>query len=61
MENKHKPYGPYEKYIKRPLDFLLRISGGHRFWMALHIRCYLSESEAGIACAVSAEEARERR
>lgn len=21
MENKHKPYGPYEKYIKRPLDF----------------------------------------
>lgn len=21
-ENKHKPYGPYEKYIKRPQDFL---------------------------------------
>ena len=20
--NKHKPYGPYEKYIKRPLDFI---------------------------------------
>ena len=22
MENKHTPYGPYEKYIKRPQDFL---------------------------------------
>lgn len=21
MENKHKPYGPYEKYFKRPIDF----------------------------------------
>ena len=21
MENKHTPYGPYEKYIKRPQDF----------------------------------------
>ena len=23
MENKHMPYGPYEKYIKRPLDCFL--------------------------------------
>lgn len=23
MENKHKPYGPYEKYIKHPLDCFL--------------------------------------
>lgn len=23
MQNKHKPYGPYEKYIKRPLDWFL--------------------------------------
>lgn len=23
---KHKPYGPYEKYIKRPLDFLLSLA-----------------------------------
>ena len=22
METKHKPYGPYEKYIKRPQDFI---------------------------------------
>lgn len=22
MENKHKPYGPYEQFFKRPLDFL---------------------------------------
>ena len=22
MENSHKSYGPYEKYIKRPQDFL---------------------------------------
>ena len=25
MINAHKPYGPYEKYIKRPLDFLLSL------------------------------------
>lgn len=25
MENKHTPYGPYEKYIKRPLDCFLAI------------------------------------
>ena len=25
MENKHKPYGLYEKYIKRPQDFLLSL------------------------------------
>lgn len=25
MENKHKPYGPYEKYIKRPLDCFLAV------------------------------------
>lgn len=22
MENKHKPYGPYEKYFKRPIDLI---------------------------------------
>lgn len=22
MENKHKPYGPYEKYFKRPIDLM---------------------------------------
>lgn len=22
MENKHKPYGPYEKHFKRPIDFI---------------------------------------
>lgn len=26
MENLHKPYGPYERFIKRPLDFLLSLS-----------------------------------
>lgn len=25
MENKHKPFGPYEKYIKRPMDCFLAI------------------------------------
>lgn len=25
MELKHTPYGPYEKYIKRPLDFLIAL------------------------------------
>ena len=22
MKNKHKPYGPYEKYFKRPIDLV---------------------------------------
>lgn len=26
MQQEHKPYGPYEAYIKRPLDFLLALS-----------------------------------
>ena len=26
MKNKHKPYGPYEKYIKRPQDFLCALA-----------------------------------
>lgn len=25
MENKHKPYGPYEKYFKRPIDLICGI------------------------------------
>lgn len=25
MENLHKPYGPYERFIKRPLDFTLSV------------------------------------
>lgn len=25
MENLHKPYGPYERFIKRPLDFMLSV------------------------------------
>ena len=26
MENQHKPFGPYEKYAKRPLDFLCALA-----------------------------------
>lgn len=26
MQTKHKPYGPYEKYLKRPLDFCCGIA-----------------------------------
>ena len=26
METKHKPYGPYEKYIKRPLDIICALA-----------------------------------
>ena len=26
MENTHKPYGPYERFIKRPLDFILSLA-----------------------------------
>lgn len=26
MENKHKPYGPYERYFKRPIDILCALA-----------------------------------
>jgi lipopolysaccharide/colanic/teichoic acid biosynthesis glycosyltransferase len=29
---KHKPYGPYEKYFKRPLDFLCGLAAVFVFW-----------------------------
>ena len=35
MENvktKHIPYGPYEKYIKRPLDILCGLAAVVVFW-----------------------------
>ena len=32
MGNKYKPYGPYEKYIKRPLDFCCALAAVLVFW-----------------------------
>lgn len=32
MENEHKPYGSYEKYIKRPLDFCCALAAVLVFW-----------------------------
>ena len=32
MKEKHKPYGPYEKYLKRPLDLLCGIAAVVVFW-----------------------------
>lgn len=32
MENKHRPYGPYEKYFKRPLDLLCGLAAVVVFW-----------------------------
>ncbi|MDD6066187.1 MAG: sugar transferase [Firmicutes bacterium] len=32
MKEKHKPYGPYEKYLKRPLDLLCGIAAVAVFW-----------------------------
>lgn len=32
MENKHKPYGPYEKYLKRPIDILCALAAFIVFW-----------------------------
>ena len=29
---KHKPYGPYEKYFKRPLDLLCGLLAVAVFW-----------------------------
>lgn len=32
MENKHKTYGPYEKYFKRPIDFCCGLAAIIGFW-----------------------------
>lgn len=32
MKNVHKPYGPYEKYFKRPLDFICGVLAVLVFW-----------------------------
>lgn len=32
METKHKPYGPYEKYFKRPLDLFCGLAAVTVFW-----------------------------
>lgn len=32
MKNMHKPYGPYEKYFKRPLDFICGVLAVLVFW-----------------------------
>jgi lipopolysaccharide/colanic/teichoic acid biosynthesis glycosyltransferase len=32
METKHKPYGPYEKYFKRPLDLFCGLAAVFVFW-----------------------------
>jgi lipopolysaccharide/colanic/teichoic acid biosynthesis glycosyltransferase len=32
MQTKHKPYGPYEKYFKRPLDILCALAAILVFW-----------------------------
>lgn len=32
MENNHKPYGPYERFFKRPIDFLCGLAAILVFW-----------------------------
>ena len=32
MEKKHVPYGPYEKYFKRPIDFCCGLAAVAVFW-----------------------------
>ena len=32
METKHKPYGPYEKYFKRPVDLFCGLAAVFVFW-----------------------------
>ena len=32
MKTKHKPYGPYEKYFKRPIDFCCGLAAVLFFW-----------------------------
>jgi len=36
MQTKHKPYGPYEKYFKRPIDLICSLTGVIAFsWLYL--------------------------
>lgn len=47
METKHKPYGPYEKYFKRPLDLLCGLAAVIVFWWLYLILAVLVRVKLG--------------
>ena len=47
METKHKPYGPYERYFKRPIDFLCGFAAVAVFWWLYLILAVLVKAKLG--------------
>ena len=47
METKHKPYGPYEKYFKRPLDLFCGLAAVIVFWWLYLILAILVRVKLG--------------
>lgn len=47
MEMKHKPYGPYEKYFKRPLDLFCGLAAVTVFWWLYLILAILVRLKLG--------------
>ena len=47
MQTKHKPYGPYEKCFKRPLDFCCGIAAVVVFWWLYAIVAILVRVKLG--------------
>ena len=47
METKHKPYGPYEKYFKRPLDLFCGLAAVIVFWWLYLILAVLVRVKLG--------------
>ena len=47
MEMKHKPYGPYEKYFKRPLDLFCGLAAVIVFWWLYLILAILVRIKLG--------------
>lgn len=47
METKHKPYGPYEKYFKRPLDLVCGLAAVTVFWWLYLILAILVRIKLG--------------
>ena len=47
MESRHKPYGPYERYFKRPLDILCALAAIIVFWWLYAIVAILVRMKLG--------------
>ena len=47
MKTKHKPYGPYERYFKRPLDLFCGLAAVVVFWWLYAIIAILVRVKLG--------------